>query len=161
MLPLAKCVPAPVTVTLRLSAWRPLVGFTCAIAAVSRVTLKNDPEANDEAIWPPVVSVTVRLPTSASALMVILTFAVVAPVTLTVLTVIPGPKLARGRAVDEARELSDDRDVEGLTLLAGARADGGQSRRAGQNSEGVDGRRGDLTVGRQHDRSRILGEGLD
>ena len=94
VLPLAKFVVVPVTVTLALSAWRKLAGLMPVIAAGPRATPKNEPPANDEAICAPVVSVTVRLPMSARAPIVTLTVAVVALLTVTLLTVMPGPKLA-------------------------------------------------------------------
>ena len=94
VLPLAKCVLLPVIVTVRFSAWRALDGETCAIDAVPAVTEKNDPASSDDANCVAVVKVTVRDPIVANGLTVTLTVAVVALVTVSVLTVMPAPKSA-------------------------------------------------------------------
>ena len=62
-----------------------------------------------------------------------LTLAVVALVTLTALTVIPGPKLAVVVPLTKTGELTDDRDGERLALLAGAWRDRRQPRCAGED----------------------------
>ena len=65
-----------------------------------------------------------------------------------------GAKARGGRAVDEARELSDDSDVERLTLLAGSRADGGHAAAClAMIREGFAADTRDLTLGRQRDLS--------